>query len=39
MKDNGTSQKTTRPKYSPLLKDQALERAAKDGVDKATFFL
>lgn len=34
-KNNPDKQKTIRKKYSPQFKDQALERAAKDGVPQA----
>jgi transposase len=32
MNENNTKQQTIRQKYSPQFKDQAVERAAKDGV-------
>jgi transposase-like protein len=35
MNENNTNPKKIHQKYSPQFKDQALERAAKDGVPKA----
>ena len=35
MNENKPKQRKIRQKYSPQFKDQALERAAKDGVSKA----
>lgn len=35
MNENNTNLKKARQKYSPQFKDQALERAAKDGVPRA----
>jgi|SRR6185436_5040682 len=35
MSENNQSQRKVRQKYSPQFKDQALERAARDGVSKA----
>src|SRR3990167_5888687 len=35
MNENNPKQRKIRQKYSPQFKDQALERAAKDGVPKA----
>lgn len=35
MNENNPKQRKPRQKYSPQFKDQALERAAKDGVPKA----
>jgi transposase len=35
MNKNNTKQQTVRQKYSPQFKDQAVERAAKDGVPQA----
>ncbi len=32
MNDNNSDKKIIRKKYSPLFKDQALERAVKDGI-------
>ena len=32
MSDNNTGKTVVRKKYSPQFKDQALERAAKDGI-------
>jgi len=34
MNDNNSDQKIIRKKYSPQFKDQALERAAKDGISQ-----
>lgn len=36
MNKNNTKQQTVRQKYSPQFKDQAVERAAKDGVPQAS---
>jgi transposase len=36
MSENNPKQQKIRQKYSPQFKDQALERAAKDGVPKAS---
>lgn len=35
MNENNPNQRKTRQKYSPQFKDQAVERAAKDGVPQA----
>ena len=39
MNNNKSDQKVARKKYSPQFKDQALERAVKDGIPQVALFL